>query len=76
MFISCLFDSIVSPVFFRINFVIVINSLGSVIEEIIATRLFPLGWTRFEYVVLVVSMKFDALTIDSVKVQTGWAYFG
>ncbi|CAN6815488.1 unnamed protein product, partial [Brassica oleracea var. botrytis] len=41
MFISCLFDSIVSPVFFRINFVIVINSLGSVIEEIIATRLFP-----------------------------------
>ncbi|CAG7870147.1 unnamed protein product [Brassica rapa] len=43
MFLSCLFDSIVSPVFCCINFVIVIviNSLGSVIEEIIATRLVP-----------------------------------
>ncbi|CAN7099724.1 unnamed protein product, partial [Brassica rapa subsp. narinosa] len=41
MFLSCLFDSIVSPVFCRINFVIVINSMDSVIEETIATRLVP-----------------------------------
>ncbi|CAN7022317.1 unnamed protein product, partial [Brassica rapa subsp. trilocularis] len=41
MFLSCLFDSFVSPVFCRINFVIIINSMDLGIEEIIATRLVP-----------------------------------
>ncbi|CAN7022320.1 unnamed protein product [Brassica rapa subsp. trilocularis] len=67
MFLSCPFDSIVSLVFCHFNFVIVNDSLGSVIEEVIATRLVPLEWIRFKYVVLVVSIKFDALTMDSVN---------
>ncbi|CAN7099725.1 unnamed protein product [Brassica rapa subsp. narinosa] len=56
-----------SLVFCHFNFVIVNDSLGSVIEEVIATRLVPSGWIRFKYVVLVVSIKFDALTMDSVN---------
>ncbi|CAF2085912.1 unnamed protein product [Brassica napus] len=56
-----------SLVFCHFNFVIANDSLGSVIEEVIATRLVPLGWIRFKYVVLVVSIKFDALTMDSVN---------
>ncbi|KAG5393298.1 hypothetical protein IGI04_023261 [Brassica rapa subsp. trilocularis] len=67
---------IVSLVFCHFNFVIVNDSLGSVIEEVIATRLVPLEWIRFKYVVLVVSIKFDALTMDSVNTDGAFKAFG